>query len=200
MSWAVTDIKDQIAKHEGRTGQIEERACTVKDSDFAPYQIHHDMDLSTNCKDLQIRLRCNNISIFQSEDLNVWCEDFSKLLIPEWRYDRICEAASVESDTITRKGHQNPRFTKWSDNSKEKMYKWNVCIQQSANETGHHLCSTNRGLAAAEAALSWDALSRKSWRKAGGATLGLEGHGIKARSKTKYRGMLSELKKFKKNV
>lgn len=130
MSWAVTDIKDQIAKHKGRTGQIEERACTVKDSDFAPYQIHHDMDLSTSCKDLQIRLRCNNISIFQSEDPNVWCEDFSKLLIPEWRYDRICEAASVESDTTTRKGHQNSRFTKWSDNSKEKMYKWNVCIQQ----------------------------------------------------------------------
>lgn len=164
MSWAVTDIKDQIAKHKGRTGQIEERACTVKDRVFAPYQIHHDMDLSTNCKDLQIRLRCNNISIFQSEDPNVWCEDFSKLLIPEWRYDRICEAALVESDTTTRKGHQNPdgQGLQNDQTTQKKRCTSEMSVSsKSANKTGHHLCSTNRGLAAAEAALSWDTLSRK---------------------------------------
>lgn len=70
---AVTDIKDQMAKHEERMGQIEERASAVEDTVMRHqralrYLVHRDIDLSEKCEDLQNRLRRNNIRIFQIKE------------------------------------------------------------------------------------------------------------------------------------
>lgn len=67
---AVTDIRDHVAKHEERIGQMEERISATEDTLMRHqralrYLIHRDLDLSAKCDDLRYRLRRNNIRIFQ---------------------------------------------------------------------------------------------------------------------------------------
>ncbi|CAI5678027.1 unnamed protein product [Oreochromis niloticus] len=67
---AVTDIRDHVAKHEERIGQMEERSSATEDTLMRHQRalrhlIHRDLDLSAKCDDLQNRLRRNNIRIFQ---------------------------------------------------------------------------------------------------------------------------------------
>ena len=66
----MTDRKDQLVEHEERMGRMEERISTAEDTEMhhcraLRYLLHHDIELSTKCDDLQNRLRRNNIRIFQ---------------------------------------------------------------------------------------------------------------------------------------
>lgn len=82
-------------KHEERIGQIEEQVSTEEDMAIRHqrmlwYLLHHDIDLSAKCENLQNRLRRNNMRIFLSSQKevreNIWLDlwqNWSKRL---WKY------------------------------------------------------------------------------------------------------------------
>ena len=70
MEQSISDIKDQLVKHEDRMGRMEERISTAEDTQMhhrraLRYLLHRDIEISTRCDDHQNRLRRNNIRIFQ---------------------------------------------------------------------------------------------------------------------------------------